>query len=159
VRGLFIKKGAYSRRFFSEIFYVMSEIPTADNAGPLANRSVGQRSRLKAEQMAKDHRRGLVVAGFALSAAIIALLAISTVYPTSPRTSDVLPNNTLRIGKVTNNSIDDKKCGELIFDNQTGRMVSSEQPCDTTAFGSIGVMTPSGTIHRLDAISKSFSGR
>jgi len=138
----------------------MSEISTTDNDGALTNRAAAPRSRLKTEQKAKDHQHGLVVvAGFALSAAIIALLAISTVYPTSPRTSDVLPNNTLRIGKVTNNSIDDKKCGELIFDNQTGRMVSSEQPCDTTAFGSIGVMTPSGTIHRLDAISKSFSGR
>lgn len=137
----------------------MSEIPTADNAGPLTNRSVGQRSRSKAEQMAKDHRRGLVVAGFALSAAIIALLAISTVYPTSSRITEILPNDTLRVGKITKRSTDGKNCPQLIFDNRTGRVVNLEQPCDTTAFDSTSVMAPSGTIRRLDAISKSFLGR
>jgi hypothetical protein len=137
----------------------MSEIAT-DNAGPPTNRGGDQRSRLKVEQKAKDRQHALVVVfGFALSAAIIALLALSTVYRTASRTTDVLPNNTLRMGKVTSSSTDDKQCRQLIFDNQTGRMVSSDQLCDATGVDGTGVVVPSGTIHRLDAISKSFSGR
>jgi hypothetical protein len=45
------------------------------------------------------------------------------------------------------------------FNNQTGRMTRSQQPCDMTTRDSNGVPVPQGTIHRLDAISKSFSGK
>jgi hypothetical protein len=38
-------------------------------------------------------------------------------------------------------------------------MTRSQQACDTTARDSNGVPIPLGTIHRLDAISKAFSGK
>jgi len=52
-------------------------------------------------------------------------------------------------------------CHELInqcstFDNRTGR-VTHLDPCDVVVRDSYGVPVPTGTIRRLDAISKSFS--
>jgi hypothetical protein len=101
----------------------------------------------------------VIVAGFLLMVAAVALLATSAEYPMSPHTTEVISNNNLRTAKVASSSIDDKHCREQVFDNQTGRITRSEQPCDTNAFDSNSVMAPLGTIHRLDAISKSFSGR
>jgi hypothetical protein len=44
-----------------------------------------------------------------------------------------------------------------VFDNRTGRM-SLAKACDEEARDKDGVPIPVGTIHRLDTISKSFSG-
>jgi hypothetical protein len=136
----------------------MSENSATANAGPLTNQEVAVRPRSKAKQKAKDRQRAfVVVAGFVLMAAVGALLAISN--RMSSHTTEVISNNILRTAKVTSSSIDDKNCREQVFDNQTGRMTRLEQPCDANAFDSNGVTAPLGTIHRLDAISKSFSGR
>jgi hypothetical protein len=43
------------------------------------------------------------------------------------------------------------------FDNHTGRMTLAG-PCRAPVLDSNGVPVPSGTVHRLDTISKSFSG-
>jgi hypothetical protein len=138
----------------------MNENFATANVARLINREVAVRPQSKAKQKATDRQRALVVvAGFGLMAAIGALFALSAEYPMSSHTTDVISNNNLRTGKITSSSIDDENCREQEFDNQTGRMTRSEQSCDTNAFDSSGVMVPSGTIHRLDAISKSFSGR
>ena len=47
-------------------------------------------------------------------------------------------------------------CAQQVFDNQTGRMMRSSQPCEATTYDSNGMPVPVGTIHRLDAISKGF---
>jgi hypothetical protein len=54
--------------------------------------------------------------------------------------------------------LDGKGCSQQVFDNQTGRMRQSQLPCEAIAYDSNGAPVPVGTIHRLDAIRKSFSG-
>jgi hypothetical protein len=68
-----------------------------------------------------------------------------------------MPDGDVRTAKITNDS-DGKGCWQQIFDNQTGRMVRTPQPCEATVYDSKGAPVPVGTIHRLDAISKSFPG-
>jgi hypothetical protein len=48
-------------------------------------------------------------------------------------------------------------CVHQRFDNKTGRMTRSQEPCEL-ARDSNGIPIPLGTIHRLDAISRAFSG-
>ena len=46
------------------------------------------------------------------------------------------------------------------FDNDNGRTIEQFKPCDNAGIlDANGVPVPVGTIRRLDAISKSFSGR
>jgi hypothetical protein len=54
----------------------------------------------------------------------------------------------------------DQVCERLKFDNDTGQMIGSPGSCVTEADGDAqNVPLPIGTMHRLDAISKSFSGK
>ena len=47
-------------------------------------------------------------------------------------------------------------CRQESFDNQTWRLTRSQQPCELADHDINGNPVPSGTIHRLDAISKAF---
>jgi hypothetical protein len=67
------------------------------------------------------------------------------------------PELDLRTAKITKD-FDGKGCSQQVFDNQTGRMRQSQLPCEATVLDSNGMPVPVGTIHRLDAISKSFPG-
>ncbi len=114
----------------------------------------------------QERRRGLIVGGSMLFVA--ALIAVAAVVATgSPKSVTALnaapvttatPDVDLRTAKITKD-LDGKGCSQQVFDNQTGRVRQSGLPCDATAFDSDGAPVPVGTIHRLDAISKSFSGR
>ena len=99
----------------------------------------------------------MVGVGFAL--VMTAELPMSTHPTNSYQTASEAPDNTLGSAKVTIDSADGGGCRQQVFDNQTGRMTRSQQPCDTTARDINGVPIPLGTVHRLDAISKSFSGK
>jgi len=101
---------------------------------------------------------GVLLAGALGAVAVIAAgspisLHSSRVAPTATATPDV----DLRTAKITNAS-DGKGCWQQVFDNQTGRMTRSQEPCETITYDSNGAPVPIGTIHRLDAISKSFPG-
>jgi hypothetical protein len=49
------------------------------------------------------------------------------------------------------------QCERMIFDNKSGRFVEVSRSCNKERqFDEHSVPTPEGTIHRLDAISKSF---
>jgi hypothetical protein len=49
------------------------------------------------------------------------------------------------------------RCGQMIFDNKSGRIVDASGPCKKeTILDERGMPRPEGTIRRLDAISKSF---
>jgi hypothetical protein len=49
------------------------------------------------------------------------------------------------------------RCRQVIFDNDTGRSVEINKPCEKTVIlDDNGVPIPHGTVRRLDAISKSF---
>jgi hypothetical protein len=54
---------------------------------------------------------------------------------------------------------DENRCEVLKFDNDSGRAVDRARRCDkNVTFDARGVPVPLGTVHRLDAISKSFLG-
>jgi hypothetical protein len=55
---------------------------------------------------------------------------------------------------------DDSRCEQLKFDNDSGKTTASTAPCENkVVLNTQGAPVPQGTVHRLDAISKSFSGR
>lgn len=143
----------------------MSDASSAGSNGPIAPSAPPQamptRSR-SAIQRTQERRRALIISGILLLAALTAVVVIVAETPmsvhslTSPQTAMAMPNNNLRTAKITNDS-DGKGCWQQIFDNQTGRMTRS-QPCEATTYDGNGVPIPLGTIRRLNAISKSFSG-
>jgi hypothetical protein len=92
---------------------------------------------------------------------VMAGLAIAMVlgHAPPPSQSGSPADNELRTARITVSG-DGGGCSQQTFDNQTGRMVKSAEPCGTTtAYDSNGVAIPLGTNHRLDAISKSFTGQ
>ena len=55
---------------------------------------------------------------------------------------------------------DDQRCQRMTFDNSTGRALDAFKPCENLERrDASGVPVPMGTMHRLDAISKSFAGK
>jgi hypothetical protein len=101
---------------------------------------------------------GMLLAAVGTAAVVIATeTSGSRPSSNSPRIA-AAPDSDLRTAKITRD-LGDKECSEQIFDNRTGRMTRSPQPCEAMAYDSNGVPIPLGTIHRLDAISKSFSSR
>jgi hypothetical protein len=75
-----------------------------------------------------------------------------------PETAIDARNFEIHTATITNAS-DANGCFQQQFDNKTGRMTRLQEPCETAALDGNGVPIPVGTIHRLDAISKAFSGR
>jgi hypothetical protein len=112
----------------------------------------------------QDRRRALIISCGMLLVGAVAIVGMVTVktpkamqVSSSPVTAQGGPDGDLRTAKITKAS-DGNGCSQEIFDNQTGRMNRSQQPCEATAYDSHGAPVPVGTIHRLDAISKSFAG-
>jgi hypothetical protein len=99
----------------------------------------------------------MLLAAAATAVAVIALESpVSAPASNSPQAATAMPDSSLRTARITLDS-DGKGCARQTFDNQTGRMTRTQQPCEATAYDSNGVPVPLGTIHRLDAISKAFS--
>lgn len=118
-----------------------------------------------ANQRKQERRRALIIScGMLLLATLTAAMVVVVEYPVSGHSSNspqigmAMPDSDVRTAKITRDP-DGKGCWQQSFDNQSGRMSRSQQPCEATAFDSNGNPVPVGTIHRLDAISKSFSGR
>lgn len=89
---------------------------------------------------------------------VVATMSPKSVTATnSPPAATAMPERDIRTARITRNS-DGNGCSQQIFDNQSGRMFQSQKPCDMTEYDANGVPVPAGTIHRLDAISKSFPG-
>jgi hypothetical protein len=112
----------------------------------------------------QERRRSLIIScGILLLATATAVMVIAVKSPmsvlalNSSRTATEMPENGTHTAKITTES-GGKGCSQQTFDNQTGHMTRSQQPCEATAYDSNGVPIPLGTIQRLDAISKSFSG-
>jgi hypothetical protein len=122
-------------------------------------------SRLRSSTRVKqDRRRALMIScGMLLvgAVAIVGMIAAKTPKAmqasNSPATAQGGPDGDLRTAKITKAS-DGNGCSQEIFDNQTGRMNRLQQPCEATVYDSHGAPVPVGTIHRLEAISKSFAG-
>jgi hypothetical protein len=112
-----------------------------------------------AAQNAQERRRALVVTAammFVAAGATIAVLAAS-VNASRQASRDTTFANTddLRSGRITRET-DAGDCVQQGIDNRTGRVTSTARPCEAVTYDSNGMPVPTGTIHRLDAISKSF---
>jgi hypothetical protein len=136
-----------------------SKTPSARPEPPVAV-SVQTRPRT---QRVQERRRALIIISsgvlfVAIPAAVVMMIAAkSAILPNRAQTTSAMPDYDIHVAKITNDS-DGKECSQQIFDNQTGRMVRSARPCEATTYDRNGAPVPVGTIHRLDAISKSFAG-
>ena len=64
----------------------------------------------------------------------------------------------IRTGKIVLQT-DPDQCAQMKFDNTDGRLIENLKPCEKDLrFDERGRAMPMGTVHRLDAISKSFFG-
>jgi hypothetical protein len=95
----------------------------------------------------------LVIASGALVAAMIGRSTTPEVTPTAAARPD-LDYRTAKVMNDTGNG-----CTQQILDNQTWHTSGGTQPCDPVLRDANGVPVPVGTIHRLDAINKSFTGK
>jgi hypothetical protein len=96
--------------------------------------------------------------GGMITAVVVVVASPKTAIGTNSPPAAAAPENELRTAKITTNS-DGNGCWQRVFDNQTGRMLRSQKPCEAAAYDVNGAPAPLGTIHRLDAISKSFINR
>jgi hypothetical protein len=70
-----------------------------------------------------------------------------------------LDSDESRTGKIVLQT-NPEQCELMKFDNDTGRVIEDLKPCDNNVvLDEHGRPLPMGTIHRLDAISRSFFGR
>ena len=103
----------------------------------------------------QESSRGLLVGGgVLLVTALSALVLVGAWRSGASGTGSSTPDNDLRTARITRDN--NGTCAQQVFDNQTGRMMRSSQPCEATTYDSNGMPVPVGTIHRLDAISKGF---
>jgi len=104
----------------------------------------------------------IVSCSFLLLMGIVAMIATqfsaTRKLSKTPQTVISTPDISIHAGKITNEA-DGRGCFQQQFDNKTGRLTQLHEPCETVARDNSGVPIPVGTIHRLDAISKGFSGR
>jgi hypothetical protein len=141
----------------------MSEsISKADipNASPVPQPVTAANPRLKANSKMQDwHRARIVTAGFVIFAVVGGVLAMVTTYPqpSAPSTNAMLGGK-LNTGKIMSYVGPDKECREQVFDNATGQM-TKPAPCDFNTLDSHAAPSSVNTTHRLESISRAFSGR
>jgi hypothetical protein len=106
----------------------------------------------------RRHRN--IAFGYCLLAAVSlgCAVALKTHHPMSARSAETFPATTANENRSAKVFIDsgDGGCRQESFDNQTWRLTRSQQPCERTERDANGNPVPSGTIHRLEAISKTF---
>jgi hypothetical protein len=102
---------------------------------------------------ARDRRRALIITvSFGLALSVGALLAGGLSIAVRSQSSDPQPYTGALRGDIVLESEKGTRCRS--FDNVTGRVADSACPQKPD-----GAPVPRGTAGRLDAISKSFSGR
>ncbi len=98
---------------------------------------------------------------FSVVATVVSLAIISNPlrllqFPAQPdQPTEAASRENQRVGRIIL-EIDPDQCRQLKFDNVTGQISGSSTPCES-AFDSHGEPVPLGTLHRLNAISKSFA--
>jgi hypothetical protein len=145
----------------------MGELPSNDSDRPAPGAAppatVPARRRPMAHRT-QERRHALIIGCCAvLLGGMTAKIVVATVSArsvdaaNSPFAATAMPERDLRTARITTSSAGNG-CSEQLFDNQSGRMLRSQKPCDTTMSDIDWAPVPLGTIHRLDAISKSISG-
>jgi hypothetical protein len=130
-----------------------------------AQNHTGHGHNSKAKRGRKRFARGRhdIVIGLLLASGMVAALAIVAELgvpwlsrPTSNAALNTADIEDLQIGTLTLQT-DGNECELMKFDNETGRAIENTARCrkDVT-LDAHGAPVPMGTVHRLDAISKSF---
>lgn len=123
-----------------------------------SHRKIRTKSSVTSRGQSRRLRNGLIV----LSASVVAGLAALMGYwsgllsdRSSVTVTQALPR-ALPTGTLSDS--DSGRCRRLTFDND-GQVVQDNVPCDGSVRDARGQPLPMGTMHRLDAISKSFAGQ
>jgi hypothetical protein len=143
----------------------MSDTASVVKRSPIAPLVSSQATRARLQPQRKRENRRALIAGccILLLTGIGAAVLIATEISKSAQSTKLsqatgpAPGAEAHAAKITNALGSD--CFQQEFDNRTGRMTRLQEPCETIARDSNGAPIPVGTIHRLDAISKGFSGR
>lgn len=111
-------------------------------------------------RMAQERRRALILAAMAAAAVVLAGVLASAELGPSAQTRGATAAT--RVGDFRSATVITEGpaggCRERVFDNQTGRMADATSPCGgATVLDENGVPVPVGTLHRMDAISRSFN--
>jgi hypothetical protein len=135
----------------------MGDTPPGGDRRPIARPHAQPRS--VARKTGPQRRRGVIIGccGALLVAAVTAAVLMSRHSSPAPQIAMATPDGDFHIARIIRDS-GGKECWQETFNNQTGRVTRSPQPCEATRYDSNGVPVPLGTIHRLDAIGKSFPG-
>jgi len=132
---------------------------TSSEGGKRSGTKPAHSTARKAQERRRAELVGVGMLIFAIAAAVLVMVAaLPKLGQPNASTPPGPSDEELRTARITRD-LDGKGCAQQAFDNQTGRMTSSPQPCQTTVYDANGVPVPVGTIHRLDSISKSFPGR
>jgi hypothetical protein len=109
-----------------------------------------------AAQKSSERRGALIIGGAIILLAAFGVVMMETTplwtlaTPAEPTSvASATPDGDWRAAKITN--LAGSGCTQQIFDNQTGRLVPSRQPCEANPNDS------AEAAHRLDALSKSFA--
>jgi hypothetical protein len=107
--------------------------------------------------------RAFVVSLFAIAA--MGCLVVASIFWTavsrsklSDASSVESASREMQIGTIVIHS-GDNGCEQIKFDNRRETTTNNLTPCPKQVLDAHGVPVPQGTLHRLDAISKSFFGR
>jgi hypothetical protein len=128
------------------------------------NAQVAKTVRSRRRQLRRQRWYALVISLGAL-AAIVCLATnadISATIPFLASSGNPVPisnRGETRTGTIVHEG-DAARCEKIKFDNDSGRIIELSASCDNrVVLDAHGVPVPLGTGHRLDEISKSFSGR
>lgn len=126
-----------------------TKVDAATRKTPVASRSL-RRKRERSRALAISIGVLAIIAGLAaVSSPLISII-------TSPSPTTTAGAESERTGKIVVQR-DLNRCKQMNFDNDSGRVTDDPSMCDDqVVLDSHGVPVPRGTIHRLDAISKSF---
>jgi hypothetical protein len=138
----------------------MAKRPTPSQPETDASASSAEPVKARPSARVRKHNKALFLG------VLIVMIAGAAVAVTlaSQRSAVPVAANTLQTyeftggtAKITNDL--GSTCSTGAFDNKTGRITHSDEPCETVSRDANGVPIPVGTMHRLDSISKAFSGR
>jgi hypothetical protein len=131
----------------------MSTRSSITSRGPRALRAIPDAVAAQSGPPARalqDRRRALIIGGLMACILLIGIVAVTAIQST---------RGTQRLSADVIHLRDQQRCRQT-FDNQTGYLTEPQHPCENPlVFDVNDLPPPSGTIRRLDDISKSFSSR
>ena len=141
----------------------MSHEISAKSKGATTSLTAHQAKKISTVRRKREGRYGLIAGiGFFVALSVAVLIAVTVDPPAifsrglAQKTPATPPPQAV-IGTITPDSTGGSRCRKMIFDNQTGRVTETSTPCQEVVRDETGAPKPVGTIHRLDAISKSFA--